>query len=151
MTSTIWKCFSKPCFRLRIPYETKYHGRRKKFLARGHGDADYQLTPTIFRRPKGEVEGNRFDGFVNEYIHGASIEYEASLFSEFLSGLNYSSALLSDDCVALLQSHENFANTEVVNILGPQPLRRFGPTDFPSDIAPTCGMMRILKIKRFCL
>lgn len=114
-------------------FETKYHGRRKKFLARGHGDADYQLTPTIFRRSKGEVEGNRFDGFVNEYIHGASIEYEASLFSEFLSGLNYSSALLSDDCVALLQSHENFANTEVVNILGPQPLRRFGPTDFPCD------------------
>ncbi|PKR55193.1 hypothetical protein COO20_07120 [Thalassospira marina] len=114
-------------------FEADDHGRRKKFLARGHGYDDYRLIPTIFRRPEGEIEGKRFDSFVKEYTRGAGIEYEASLFSEFLSGLNYSSALLSDDCIALLQSHENFASTEVLNILGPQPKRRFGPGDFPSE------------------
>ena len=114
-------------------FASNYHGRRKKFLARGHGDVDYLLTPTIFRRPKGKVECQRFDDFMNEYIHGVNIDYEASVFSEFLSGLNYNSALLSEDCVALLQAYENFAKTEVGNILGPQPVRRFTPADFPRD------------------
>ncbi|EPX83412.1 FRG domain-containing protein [Salipiger mucosus] len=114
-------------------FSGKYVGRRKKFLARGHTDAErYSLTPTIFRRPQGEHAGKQFDGFMNGYIHGVTIDYETSIFSSFLSGLNDSSALLSRESIALLQSHENRAATEVANFLGP-PLPFFHVKNFPNE------------------
>lgn len=101
-------------------FASNYHGHRNKFLARGHSNAAlYSLTPTIFRRPDGDHAGKQFDTFMNGYIHGANIDYETSVFASFLSGLNYSSALLSEESIKLLQFHENFAATGVGNILGP--------------------------------
>jgi len=114
-------------------FASNYHGRRKKFLARGHSDAErYSLTPTIFRRPSGDHAKKQFDGFMNGYISGATIDYEISIFASFLSGLNASSALLSTESIALLQSHQNMAATEVANILGP-PLPLFNVTNFPTE------------------
>lgn len=113
-------------------FTSKYHGHRKKFLARGHTDAGkYSLIPTIFRRPHGDHAGVMFDSFMNGYISGTNIDYETSIFASFLSGLNHSSALLSQESIALLQSHENRAATEVGNILGP-PLPFFGVKNFPN-------------------
>lgn len=114
-------------------FASKYHGRRKKFLARGLSDAEgYSLTPTIFRRPPGEYARIQFDGFMNGYISGANIDYEISIFASFLSGLNDSSALLSTESIALLQSHQNMAATEVANILGPT-LPFFNVANFPNE------------------
>lgn len=115
-------------------FASNYHGRRKKFLARGHCNAQgYSLTPTIFRRPSsGEHAKQQFDGFMNGYISGATIAYETSIFASFLSGLNDSSALLSTESIALLQSHQNMAATEVANILG-SPSPHFGVANFPNE------------------
>lgn len=115
-------------------FTSNIHGRRKKFLARGHGDAKYELLPTIFRRPE-EGKGRAFDqyeSFLNGYINGANIEFETSIFASFLSGLNHSSALLSKESIALLQTFENFAATESVNILGPRG-QHFNVSNFPSE------------------
>ncbi|UWR74826.1 FRG domain-containing protein [Phaeobacter inhibens] len=114
-------------------FSGNYSGRRKKFLARGHTDAErYSLTPTVFRRPPGDHAGKQFDGFMNGYISGVNIDYETSIFASLLSGLNYSSALLSRESISLLQSHQNWAATEVGNILGPTlPLYHVG--NFPNE------------------
>ncbi|WP_228931536.1 FRG domain-containing protein [Roseibium aggregatum] len=113
-------------------FAATFHGRRKKFLARGHSDAKgYSLIPTIFRCPPGDHAKKQFDCFMNGYISGATIDYETSVFASFLSGLNDSSALLSGESIALLQSHENRATTEVANILGP-PLPFFHVKNFPN-------------------
>lgn len=114
-------------------FSANYQGRRKKFLARGHTDAErYSLTPTIFRRPQNGDAQKQFDSFMNGYIYGATIDYETSIFSSFLKGLNDSSALLSRESIALLQSHENRAATEVGNILGPR-LPFFHVKNFPNE------------------
>ncbi|MEX5576212.1 FRG domain-containing protein [Pseudophaeobacter sp. A-200-2] len=114
-------------------FASNVSGRRKKFLARGHSDAEgYSLSPTIFRRPAGFHAGEQYDGFMNGYISGTNIDYETSVFASFLSGLNDSSALLSEESVALLQSHENMAATEVVNILGPR-WQVFHVRNFPNE------------------
>lgn len=110
------------------------HGKRKKFLARGHGDAKYELLPTIFRHPKeGEAhEVRQYNGFLNGYISGVNIGYETSVFASFLSGVNNSSALLSKESIALLQTYENFAATDASNILGPQG-QHFNVSNFPNE------------------
>lgn len=114
-------------------FASNIHGKRKKFLARGHGDAfQYKLAPTIFRRPVGEREVSQFEAFMNGYISGATIEYETSVFASFLSGLNHSGSLLSRESIDLLRTHEDFAATEAVNILGPR-VRHFNAANFPSD------------------
>ncbi len=115
-------------------FKSNIFGKRKKFLARGHGSSEFSLLPTIFRRPNEEHrhEFDQHQGFLDGYISGANIEYETSVFASFLSGLNRSSALLSEECIALLQTYENFASTEAVNILGPGG-RHFHVGNFPND------------------
>lgn len=116
-------------------FRSNIHGKRKKFLVRGHGNSEkYDLLPTIFRRPS-EEHRHEFDqhkGFLDGYISGANIEYETSVFASFLSGLNRSGAHLSEESIALLQTYENFAATEVVNILGAGG-RHFNVSNFPND------------------
>lgn len=114
-------------------FASNYLGRRKKFLARGHSDAEaYSLTPTIFRRPSGDHAKRQFEHFMNGYISGATIDYETRVFASFLSGLNDSSAHLSKESIAFLQQHENWAATEVGNILGPRgPF--FNVSNFPNE------------------
>ncbi|WP_282076582.1 FRG domain-containing protein [Epibacterium ulvae] len=116
-------------------FKSNYDARKKKFLARGHGDADeYKLIPAIFRRPNsgGQLASDKFNSFINGYRSGSNIEFEIDLFASFVSGLNESSFLISSESLSLLQSHENFGATEVGNILGPH-RRMHNASNFPSQ------------------
>ncbi|WP_243144933.1 FRG domain-containing protein [Litoreibacter roseus] len=109
-------------------------GCRKRFLARGHGDASYKLLPSIFRKPikATEWERKQFNNFIAGYISGASIAYETDLFASFLSGLNRSGNLISQESLDLLQTNENFAKTEAVNVLAGDG-RFFTVKNFPNS------------------
>ena len=121
-------------------FQSNYSGRRKKFLCRGHGNANYTLTPTIFRPPSDKSQLERYHEYLTCYAHGVNIDYELSIFASFLSGMNHNASLLSEDSLILLQQFENFAATEVANILGPH--KRFiFPPQFPSN-----GMLNELSI-----
>lgn len=109
-------------------FASNFHGKRKKFLARGHREAQFELLPNIFRPIPEDIQ---HISFLKGYASGADIEYETCLFASFLSGLNYSGAHLSMDSLALLQSYENFGSTEASNLLGPY-LTPVNASTFPS-------------------
>lgn len=80
---------------------------RRKFLFRGHRDADWPLVPSVYRPPADGTLLASHTTNINGHYHGATIQYEVEPFARFVEEINNLGLMIEGDSVLLMELYKN--------------------------------------------
>lgn len=101
-------------------YESRFANKKRKFIFRGHMNANWPLIPSLFRifsrtefadDANGEKQFEKATEQQKQQIlahwHGASIDIEITLFANFLHEINELGYMIEDESIELLEENRN--------------------------------------------